>query len=280
MTNPKTIIVTGANRGIGLAICRLLLANPATKPLRLVATSRQGEDLNLQPAARDGDEVLYRRLDVADRRSVEAFTEGWRRGVDVLVNNAGVNLDLGGGYGVESARRTFEVNYWGVVEMCRRILPLLNPHGSRIVNLSSVASSLNNYSPAIQARIRDPNATFTDLDSIAKDFLSSVQTSTEEASGFGPPPRSYNVSKSLVNAATALLARENPGVLVNCCCPGWIDTDMGGLAGSQKQRPPKSAEEGARIPVRLAVGEVGGVSGAYWANESVRGKGEGSVREW
>jgi carbonyl reductase 1 len=55
---------------------------------------------------------------------------------------------------------------------------------------------------------------------------------------------------------------------------------MGRLVGSGKTQPPKTPEEGARIPVRLAFDDLGGVSGKYWANSSVRGKGEGEVQGW
>lgn len=41
-----------------------------------------------------------------------------------------------------------------------------------------------------------------------------------------------------------------------------------------------SAEQGATIPVRLAVGDIGGVSGRYWANASIRSREAGEVREW
>ena len=51
---------------------------------------------------------------------------------------------------------------------------------------------------------------------------------------------------------------------------------MGLLIG----RAPKTVEDGARIPVRLAFGDLKGVSGRYWANDSVRGKEEGKVQEW
>lgn len=51
----------------------------------------------------------------------------------------------------------------------------------------------------------------------------------------------------------------------------------GQLVGS---RPPKKVEEGATIPLRLAFGDVGGPTGKYWANSSIRGKGEGEVQEW
>lgn len=41
-----------------------------------------------------------------------------------------------------------------------------------------------------------------------------------------------------MNAFTAILAREHPGLLINCCCPGWVSTDMGRSSGFT---PPKSA---------------------------------------
>ena len=47
----------------------------------------------------------------------------------------------------------------------------------------------------------------------------------------------YKISKSAQNAFTAVLARENPDVAINACCPGWVSTDMGKMIGG---RPPKS----------------------------------------
>lgn len=46
----------------------------------------------------------------------------------------------------------------------------------------------------------------------------------------------YDVSKAAENAITMILARDNPGLLVNCCCPGWVDTGLGDQAGP----PPKT----------------------------------------
>ncbi|KAK4541347.1 hypothetical protein LTR36_008105 [Oleoguttula mirabilis] len=282
MTNPKVVIVTGANRGIGRAICNLILARPNVVPLKLFATSRKGEDLGLTTGGGvgDGRQVLYPKLDISSRASIEAFAgevERQHGSVDVLINNAGVNLDAD--YGYENARRTLDVNYRGTLDMCRTFVPLLAKNG-RIVNVSSVASSLKPYSDTIQHRFRNPHASLEDLNELAEEYLSSVHATTEAASGFGPPQRSYSISKGLVNAFTARLARDNADLTCNACCPGWIATDMGRLVGSSKVQPPKTAEQGARIPVRLAFDELGGVTGRYWANASIRGKGEGEVQEW
>lgn len=54
-----------------------------------------------------------------------------------------------------------------------------------------------------------------------------------------------------------------------------------GSSISSRTRPPKTVKEGARIPVRLALDDdFGQVSGAYFANDSVRSKELGKVQEW
>lgn len=50
--------------------------------------------------------------------------------------------------------------------------------------------------------------------------------------------------------------------------------------GRQIGRPPKTPEEGARVPFRVAFGELGGATGRYWANDGVRSREEGKVQEW
>lgn len=118
--------------------------------------------------------------------------------------------------------------------------------------------------------------TLSDLESIATDYESAVASSQESARGFSDPGQSYSVSKSCVNALTAVLARENKGLVINCCCPGWVDTDMGGIMG----RPPKTPADGAKIPVKLAFGDIGGATGRYWSNDGIAEKGDGKVQEW
>ncbi|RMZ02387.1 hypothetical protein D0860_07226 [Hortaea werneckii] len=288
------------NRGIGQAICKLILSRPDVTPLKLFAASRKGEDIGFASLTNSDPqrEILYPKLDVSSRESITALADEVKREglVDVLINNAGVNLD---------ARSTVLISTLPIIpylfpswslppgiiaililtipttlpQMCHAFLPIM-AKGGRIVNMSSVGSSLKPYSEAMRQRFRNPNASQEDLDQLAEDFLKSVQTSTENASGFGPPQRSYSISKSLINALTALLARENPHLAINCCCPGWIATDMGRLVGSGNLSPPKTPEQGAAIPVRLGFGDIRGESGRYWANANVRSKGEGEVQEW
>lgn len=111
-------LILHQNRGIGQAICKLILAKPSIAPLKLFATTRKGEDLELiGNAAEGGRQVLYPTLDISSRDSIRAFAGVVKQhgDVDVLINNAGVNLD--GRYGYENARRTLEVNYEGTLEV-------------------------------------------------------------------------------------------------------------------------------------------------------------------
>ena len=161
--------------------------------------------------------------------------------------------------------------------------------GAGIVNVSSTPSALSNYPINIQSEFRSCKS-ISDVDALADRYITSVKNGQQEAAGFGAPPNSYQVSKALMNALTIVLAQQNSDVVINCCCPGWVDSDMGNQIG----RPPKTLEEGARIPVRLAIGDlgVGGdedggmgkgeewVSGRYFGNDGVSDRGWGRAREW
>ena len=157
--------------------------------------------------------------------------------------------------------------------MCQAFIPLLSKKG-RIVNVSSTGSSLSNYSKEIQQRFRDPKMTLQDLETLMEEYEECAKNRTETKNGW--PRLAYSVSKACENAMTAVLARENPGLVINACCPGWVDTDMGRLVGS----PSKAPEDGAKIPLRLAFKDIGGVTGRYWGNPSVHDTDEGRVVEW
>lgn len=79
-------------------------------PLKLFATTRSGQDLGLE-SSHATRSVLYPKLDISDRGSVRDFAEEVKQygTVDVLINNAGVNLDEN--YNVANVRRTMDINY-------------------------------------------------------------------------------------------------------------------------------------------------------------------------
>ncbi|KAH6852973.1 hypothetical protein BKA58DRAFT_370334 [Alternaria rosae] len=291
MASPLTIVVTGSNRGIGQGIINLLANTQHPQPLHIYATSRGGVDLKVQ--AKTPNEIRYAKLDVSDKSSITSFLKAALNDsgkIDVLINNAGINNN--NNETPDAAEQVIKVNYHGTKQMCSLFLSegkMSTTPNARIVNVSSTASSLSNYPSSTASRFRSATS-LSDVDTLAQEYIDSVKSSSQESAGFGAPPKSYQVSKALMNALTVVLARENEGVLVDCCCPGWVDSDMGNQIG----RPPKTLEEGARIPVRLGIGQLGrggdkdgglgekseAVSGRYFGNDGVTDRGWGKVREW
>jgi carbonyl reductase 1 len=291
MPQPLTIVVTGSNRGIGQGIIQLLAKTQHPQPLHIYATSRGGVDLGIQ--ATPPNEIRYAKLDVSDKTSISSFLKTALKEngkIDRLINNAGVNNN--GNETAETAEQTININYHATKQMCQSFLSegkMSSTPGARIINVSSTASVLSNYPPNMQSEFRNCKK-IEEVDALADRYISSVKNGEQEAASFGAPPKSYQVSKALINALTVVLAQQNSDVAINCCCPGWVDSDMGNQIG----RPPKTLEEGARIPVRLAIGDlgVGGdgdgglgkgeerVNGRYFGNDGVSDRGWGRAREW
>ncbi|CZR50464.1 uncharacterized protein PAC_00337 [Phialocephala subalpina] len=289
-------IVTGANRGIGLGICQTLVSTANYQPMTLYACSRQGLDLGLSPS--DPNTVIkYATLDISSQESVSSLAEEVKselerqdsehgEGKVVLINNAATVVTP---HNAENAKAELDVNYRGtlkviiaghserrlptVKQMCLAFIPILGPQG-RIVNVSA---TLEPYGPDIQARFNGTKVTLSSLEELASQYERAVANDTEEKEGFGDRKKAYFIGKSCVNALTSVLARENEGLVINAGCPGWVDTRMGNLGVG---RPPKTLEEGARVPVKLAFGEIQGVTGKFWANEKISDTGDGEIQVW
>lgn len=273
MSSTFVTVVTGANRGIGEAICQTIASN-AQQPMILYATSRKGMNLGIKATSSD-TQIKYPKLDITDSASIDSLASLIQKehgGCDVLINNAGINVD--DQYSPQSVKLTLDTNYRGTLHMCQAFIPILKRDG-RIVNVSSTASGLGEYGEVLQQRFRNPKMTLQDLEEMMQEYQKCTSEGTESQHGW--PHMAYKVSKSAQNAFTAVLARENPAVAINACCPGWVSTDMGKMIGG---RPPKTPEEGARIPYRLGFKDIQGVSGRYWGNKSISGKGEGQVMTW
>jgi carbonyl reductase 1 len=260
-------------------MCDLILAHPSLThtPITLYATSRAGSNLNIiphNPEHNPEHKVHYASLDISSSESISSFQHILSEAgqpVDILINNGGVFLDDESTY--ENAVGSLNVNYRGTLEMCHMVLSHMR-EGSRIVSVSSVLSRLRDYSPGLQVRSRTVS-TLPEVEELASEYLEAFKAGTLAERGW--PVEAYGVSKALINTFTRVLASENEGVLINCCCPGWVDTVMGRKVGGS---PPKKLEDGARIPVMLALGDIGGVTGIYWANDSIESKEEGKVQVW
>jgi carbonyl reductase 1 len=162
-------------------------------------------------------------------------------------------------------QKTLECNYYGTLHMTQSVLPLLKPAAtSRIVNVSSTIGKLNKYSPALTSAFRHASSV-SQMTDLMQSFQRSVEAGTHTADGW--PTSAYAVSKAGVTGITNVIAAEqkeqHSKILLNSCCPGYVQTDM------TKGRGRKTPDQGAQTPVMLALGDLGGTSGGFWEHEEV-----------
>ncbi len=135
-----TVLVTGANRGIGRRTVDCLLAAGAP---RIFAGARDPAKLG---ALAEDERIIAVALDVTDPAQVAAAAERCAD-VSLLVNNAGVNRNrplIGEPEALANARAEIEVNYLGTLSMCRAFAPVLKANGGgMIVNVLSVIGRVN-----------------------------------------------------------------------------------------------------------------------------------------
>lgn len=170
----KTIVITGASSGIGRATA-VEFARTQPDDLRLILTARREE--TLKEVAREiegfakGVKVLPVKLDVSDVSAVEGFVgklpEEWR-GVDVLVNNAGLVKGIAQAPSISPAdiNTMFSTNVTGLIAMTQAILPIFKarPDGGSgdIINIGSIAGREPYQGGSIYCATKAAVRSFTD----------------------------------------------------------------------------------------------------------------------
>lgn len=202
----KTVLITGANKGIGHEVARQLAAKGfhVFVGARNTKTGRKAAE----EIAKKCGKATFLEIDVADNDSVTTATREFSNiedHLDVLVNNAGIIVD-GDDAILEISddlfRKTLETNTLGPLRVTRAFAPLLRKSKApRVINVSSSGGQL-----------------------------------TGGADGWAP---AYCISKTALNGVTVQLAAALPKFAVNSVCPGWVRTEMGGENAS------RSVEEGA-----------------------------------
>lgn len=188
----KSILITGANKGIGHQIALEMI----DKGWNVIATARDFAKLKLA-FPKQLPNLILMVLDVVDKPSIiNVFTALKNDNItlDVLVNNAGMGIGNAGATegAIEEAKSIFEVNFFGAWQTTSILLPLIKKNaGASIINISSGMGAL------------------ADL-----------------TSGYA----GYRLSKTALNALSILLSNElkKDKILVHAMCPGWCQTDMGG----------------------------------------------------
>lgn len=211
----KNILVTGANKGIGLETCRQL----ARLGHHVILGARSGErgEQAVGELAGAGLRVEFLLLDMADEQSILRASRELKqrlKTLHVLINNAAI-LDTWQGSILDATaadlRDTFATNTIGPILLTQALLPLLEAgKPSRVVNVSSQ--------------------------------LGSLERMTDGWAGYG-------ISKAALNAGTRklALALEPRGISVIAASPGWVRTDMGGSSANL------SVEEGAQNILQVAL---------------------------
>ena len=235
-TAEKVALITGANRGIGLETARQLdkLGVTVVVAARDLAKSEQAAEV-LRGIGVDARPLKLDVVKRADRVAAAKFIRKEFGRLDILINNAGVMLDARTGNATSKTSQktlqdTFDTNFFAVVDLTQRMLPLLRKSkAGRIVNLSSILGSQTLHATK-GSPIYD-----------AKTFA-------------------YDASKAALNSFTIHLAHElrRTKIKVNSAHPGWVKTEMGG-EGAQLE-----LSDGAKTSVQLATLPDDGPTGGYF----------------
>ncbi|KAL3536852.1 hypothetical protein ACH5RR_000218 [Cinchona calisaya] len=279
-------VVTGANKGIGLEICRQL----ASHGIVVVLTARdkkRGLDAlhQLKGSGAVSNNLLFHQLDVANSSSVASLAEFIKTQfgrLDILVNNAAISGGILDGDAVRASltagveinwdhavTQTYEFTveclqiYYGARRMVEALLPLLQLSQSpRIVNVSSSIGKLEYISNGWAKEILSDADKLTEerVDEVLNVFLEDFREGAKEAKGW---PMAYMVSKAALNGYTRILAKKFPNFKVNCVCPGFVKTDINCNTGNL------TVEEGSETPVMLALLPDEGPSGFFFRRKEV-----------
>lgn len=191
-SNQKTILVTGANRGIGFEVCRQI--GEIGYHIFLSARNKEKGIQAVEKLRKEKIKVDFIQMDVGDENSIRnAAAEFGKLSIklDVLINNAAIlgesRIDE---LATEELTNVLNINSIGAFIVIREFLPFMDLD-SRIINVSSGAGALHDmgsYAPA------------------------------------------YSISKTALNAITKQFASalKRKKIAVNSVCPGWVRTDMGG----------------------------------------------------
>jgi len=127
----KTIVVTGTSSGIGHQIC----IQAAKMNFHVISVSR-----NIEPLKDIGGIESFA-IDITNKDSVDEFIDNLKSQkikIDILINNAGYLVnELFGDTTYDSFKKIFDVNVFGLAEITRSLIPIINSDG-HVINISSI----------------------------------------------------------------------------------------------------------------------------------------------
>ncbi|KAI4211139.1 MAG: hypothetical protein LQ351_006039 [Letrouitia transgressa] len=232
-SHPRTVLVTGANRGIGFSILQALATkSPSDRYLLGTRTIESGHAAVAQLREQGITSTIdVLQLDVTSNASITAAEQFIREKagkLDILINNAGL-AQLPGSSLIEqraSYNSTLNTNVASIAVLTSALMPLLLAAPSpRVIHNSSERGSL-----------------------------------TRNLAGTMPPTMvvAYNVSKTALNALTIQQAIAEPRVKFYAANPGFCKTAFNGFQGF------RDPLDGAKVFVELAFAPEGKYQGGFW----------------
>jgi NAD(P)-dependent dehydrogenase (short-subunit alcohol dehydrogenase family) len=215
-------LVTGSNRGIGMAFVERLIARGAKK---IYVAARDASSVSSLVSANPGV-VLPLTLDITDQDQVTSAAQQ-AEDVTLLINNAGANSNtaLIAIDGLDNARREMETNYFGTLSMCRAFAPVLkNNGGGTIVNVLSILSLVNLPASGSKAAAYSMNQGIRAELSSQKITVIGVMpgaVDTDMAKAFeGPKEKPLDVADAALQAVEDALEDVYPGEMAQAVSQG------------------------------------------------------------
>jgi carbonyl reductase 1 len=274
ITTGRVALVTGANKGIGKEICRLLAKDPSIEATVLACRSLERGQEAIRDLEKDGCKNMHCiEYDLSKPDSsvtVHDYVESNFGRLDILVNNAAICFNDPTLYGkVEhtpfeaQAAITVETNFFGTWRLTQALMPLLKKSAiePRLINIASAAGRLAILkSDRLVKEFTRDDLTMDELEVLAKTFVREVETGTHAKNGW--PNTCYGLSKLAIISMTKVLARLHPGMMCNTVDPGYCATDQN---SNQGNRP---AARGAKTPYLLAtLPDDKEYTGLHWFDE-------------
>uniref|UniRef100_A0A8C1TAM4 Zgc:110339 n=1 Tax=Cyprinus carpio TaxID=7962 RepID=A0A8C1TAM4_CYPCA len=208
----RSVLITGANRGLGLQMVRQLL-DSQNRPQKIIATARDpAAAKELQELSKSHPNVHVLPLDVTSDSSVDAAAQSVESivgsdGLNCLINNAAINLASELDTVTRDAMmKTYESNTVAPLFVTKAFLPLLRRAAAEGSGMGIQRAAVINVSS----------------------LLGSVQLNWGEDASY--KSYAYRASKSALNMVTRCLAVDLEAEKILCVAlhPGWVRTDMGG----------------------------------------------------
>ncbi len=235
----KTVLITGANKGIGFETAKQMAQLGYFVYLGSRDKTRGSDAVNkLKGSGISNVELIE--IDVTNIDSIEKARQELEtkiEALDVLINNAAISGGPNQGFSsgeIKNLRKVFETNFFGAVQTTQQFLPLLKKSDEPvIVNVSSELGSLTTHSSTL-----NPNYKIYDA---------------------------YSSSKTALNAFTVMLANKfkDTNFKINSVSPGYTATDLNQFKGTQ------TVEQGAKSIVKFATLDQDGPTGKFFREKEI-----------